>query len=84
MTSIGLEVYRADTTTQMSLTDRLTRVSGTVIISAAGSVTVDNTYGTPWGVLIPNGGYGNYAPPTISGGTISWTRTSGILVYGVY
>lgn len=81
--SLGLEVYRSDGSIQMALADRLTRVAGIVTISAAGSVTVDSTYGTPWGVLIPNSN-GPYQPPTFSGNTISWTVTSGILVYGVY
>ena len=81
---IGVQVYRANGTTQMSATDRLSRVTGTLNITVAGSVTVDTTLGTPFGVIIPLNGFTTYGPPTISGGTISWTVTTGLLVYGVY
>lgn len=79
----GMEVYRADGSVQMTFTDRLSRVVGTMTITAAGSVTVNTAYGAPWAVIIPSSN-ANPTGVSISGSTISWTETSGLLVYGVY
>ena len=80
----GLEVYRSDATAKVSLTDRVSRVAGTLVLTASGSVTVDTTKGTPYAIIVPNGVSSIYSTTTISGGTISWTAASGILIYGVY
>lgn len=82
----GMEIFKADGTLRLALTDRLMRVTGSVnLAGTSGSVTVDTTLGTPWGVIIRDGTSAPYTPPSISGGTISWTASDqGVLLYGVY
>ena len=78
----GVQVFRANGTTQVEISDRLTRVTGIVSVAGAGSVTVDTAKGTPWGVFLPTN-QSPYARVSVSGDTISYNGT-GTLIYGVY
>lgn len=80
---IGLEVYDANKKLIISVTDRITKILGSVYTNgAAGSISVPElSKGKPWANSIVVDG-GNAGPlvgalVTISGTTISWSYNDG-------
>ncbi|QXI37353.1 hypothetical protein [Pseudomonas xantholysinigenes] len=95
----GFESYNADGSSNTRITDRLTRILGTIgPVSAAGAITVPAfAQGTPWTAILQRNTTGGFNPfrciqATVSGTTLSW-NLSGLagwaiqpatIVYGVY
>lgn len=88
----GLEVYDSSGVLKLSITDRLSRVLGSIDISTNGSIIVAGfADGTPWVTFLPWAFVNVPKMPSISvsGTTLSWTypgsgNVSGTLIYGIY
>ena len=90
----GVEIKNASAVTTLTLTDRITRLIGSVAMTGgtAGSVTnAGIATGSPFYWASRDAGGGFFWDPSIthSGDTISWTWPNGgsgayTLVYGVY
>lgn len=81
----GLEVFDGAGALRLSLTDRLTRVLGSIpASSAAGSIAVPGfALGTPFWFLLEQTDI--YGPEiTISGTTLTWAKNASTILYGVY
>lgn len=90
----GLQVWDASGNLVLDVSDPISRLSGTVTITAGatGSVTVPNaSQGSIWYAVLVNGG-STYSPNiSVSGSTISWAPSTiatpaadAIMLYGVY
>lgn len=81
----GLQIFDASGAERLSLTDRLTRVVGTIPASSvSGSIDVPAfSLGTPfWFLLEQTEIFGPEV--TISGTTLSWVKNASTIMYGVY
>lgn len=93
----GLQVFNANSVLMLDITDRLTRILGSMIVTSPGSMSVPQfASGTPWCASFPlNDGYGyKELKAIISGNVLTWDYdpasnpqsppTGAYILYGVY
>jgi hypothetical protein len=91
---VGLQVWNASGTLVFDTGDRMSRVLGSFVATAAGSgsITLPTGVGSYWYIVFPSSGSSYYAPViTISGNTLSWSPSTLFtpavdctILYGVY
>lgn len=82
----GLQAWDASSVLTVDITDRLTRIIGSVRVTAPGSMTVaEFSQGTPFVIALPERSVlangiqpnGNALRATVSGTTLSWNSAGG-------
>lgn len=88
--SVGIQIWDASGNSIIDETTQLARILGSTNSGTTGGSITDAGFatGTPFALFIPNDTTywtGEYANPTWSGNTMSWTNSvDGKIIYGVF